>query len=234
MGDMGFLGITVEEEFGGAGLGYFEHCLVTEEISKASGSVGLSYIAHSNLCVNQIRLNGNEAQKKKYLPKLISGEHVGALAMSEPNAGSDVTSMKLRAEKKGDRYVLNGNKMWITNGPIADVIVVYAKTNPEKGHKGITTFIVEKNFKGFSIAQKLDKMGMRGSETGELVFEDCEVPAENVIGKEGSGVYVLMKGLDYERLLLSAGPVGIMQDALDITMAYVNDRKQFDQKIGDF
>jgi isovaleryl-CoA dehydrogenase len=231
---MGFLGITVEEEFGGAGLGYFEHCLVTEEISKASGSVGLSYIAHSNLCVNQIRLNGNEAQKKKYLPKLISGEHVGALAMSEPNAGSDVTSMKLRAEKKGDRYVLNGNKMWITNGPIADVIVVYAKTNPEKGHKGITTFIVEKNFKGFSIAQKLDKMGMRGSETGELVFEDCEVPAENVIGKEGSGVYVLMKGLDYERLLLSAGPVGIMQDALDITMAYVNDRKQFDQKIGDF
>jgi len=234
MGDMGFLGITVEEEFGGAGLGYYEHCLVTEEISKASGSVGLSYIAHSNLCVNQIRLNGNEAQKKKYLPKLISGEHVGALAMSEPNAGSDVTSMKLRAEKKGDRYVLNGNKMWITNGPIADVIVVYAKTNPEKGHKGITTFIVEKNFKGFSIAQKLDKMGMRGSETGELVFEDCEVPAENVIGKEGSGVYVLMKGLDYERLLLSAGPVGIMQDALDITMAYVNDRKQFDQKIGDF
>ena len=234
MGDMGFLGITVEEEFGGAGLGYYEHCLVTEEISKASGSVGLSYIAHSNLCVNQIRLNGNEVQKKKYLPKLISGEHVGALAMSEPNAGSDVTSMKLRAEKKGDRYVLNGNKMWITNGPIADVIVVYAKTNPEKGHKGITTFIVEKNFKGFSIAQKLDKMGMRGSETGELVFEDCEVPAENVIGKEGSGVYVLMKGLDYERLLLSAGPVGIMQDALDITMAYVNDRKQFDQKIGDF
>jgi len=227
MGEMGFLGITVEEEFGGAGLGYYEHCLVTEEISKASGSVGLSYIAHSNLCVNQIRLNGNEAQKKKYLPKLISGDHVGALAMSEPNSGSDVTSMQLKAEKKGDRYVLNGNKMWITNGPSADVLVVYAKTNPELGHKGITAFLIEKNFKGFSIAQKLDKLGMRGSETGELVFEDCEVPAENVLGELNKGVYVLMKGLDYERLLLSAGPVGIMQNAFDITLAYVNERKQF-------
>ncbi len=210
MGDMGFLGITVEEEYGGVGLGYYEHCLVTEEISKASGSVGLSYIAHSNLCVNQIRLNGNEAQKKKYLPKLISGDHVGALAMSEPNSGSDVTSMQLRAEKKGDRYILNGNKMWITNGPSADVLVVYAKTQPELGHKGISAFLIEKNFKGFSIAQKLDKLGMRGSETGELVFEDCEVPAENILGEVNKGVYVLMKGLDYERLILSAGPVGIM------------------------
>lgn len=234
MGDMGFLGITVEEEFGGAGLGYYEHCLVTEEISKASGSVGLSYIAHSNLCVNQIRLNGNEAQKKKYLPKLISGDHIGALAMSEPNSGSDVTSMKLRAEKKGDRYILNGNKMWITNGPCADTLVVYAKTNPELNHKGITAFIVEKGFKGFSIAQKLDKLGMRGSETGELVFEDCEVPEENVLGHLNKGVYVLMKGLDYERLLLSAGPVGIMQAAFDSTLAYVNERKQFDQNIGEF
>jgi len=225
MGDMGFLGITVEEEHGGAGLGYYEHCLVVEEISKASGSVGLSYLAHSNLCVNQIRLNGNDAQKKKYLPKLISGEHVGALAMSEPNSGSDVTSMKLRAEKKGDRYILNGSKMWITNGPIADTLVVYAKTNPELEHKGITAFIIEKGYKGFSIAQKLDKIGMRGSETGELVFEDCEVPAENVLGQVNKGVYVLMKGLDYERLILSAGPVGIMQNAFDITLAYVNDRK---------
>ena len=225
MGDMGFLGMTVEEEFGGTGLGYYEHCLVTEEISKASGSIGLSYIAHSNLCVNQIRLNGNDAQKKKYLPKLISGDHVGALAMSEPNSGSDVTSMKLRAEKKGDRYILNGSKMWITNGPSADTLVVYAKTNPEHGHKGITAFIIEKGYKGFSIAQKLDKLGMRGSETGELVFEDCEVPAENVMGEVNKGVYVLMKGLDYERLLLSAGPVGIMQNAFDITLAYVNDRK---------
>lgn len=234
MGDMGFLGMTVEEEFGGAGLGYYEHCLVTEEISKASGSVGLSYIAHSNLCVNQIRLNGNEAQKKKYLPKLISGEHAGALAMSEPNSGSDVTSMQLRAEKKGDKYILNGSKMWITNGPHADVIVVYAKTDPALGHKGISAFIVEKNFKGFSVAQKLDKFGMRGSETGELVFEDCEVPAENILGKENNGVYVLMKGLDYERLLLSAGPVGLMQSAFDITCDYVNERKQFGKKIGEF
>jgi isovaleryl-CoA dehydrogenase len=227
MGDMGFLGMTVEEEFGGAGLGYYEHCLVTEEISKASGSVGLSYIAHSNLCVNQIRLNACDALKKKYLPRLISGDHVGALAMSEPNAGSDVTSMSLRAEKKGDRFILNGSKMWITNGPSADVIVVYAKTSPELGHKGITAFIVEKGYKGFSVAQKLDKLGMRGSETGELVFEDCEVPAENVLGNINKGVYVLMKGLDYERLILSAGPVGIMQNAFDITTAYVNERKQF-------
>lgn len=234
MGDLGFLGMTVEEEYGGAGLGYYEHCLVVEEISKESGSVGLSYLAHSNLCVNQIRLNGSDAIKKKYLPKLISGEHVGALAMSEPNSGSDVTSMALRAEKKGDRYILNGTKMWITNGPCADVIVVYAKTNPELGHKGITTFLVEKNFKGFSVAQKLDKFGMRGSETGELVFDNCEVPAENIIGKENNGVYVLMKGLDYERLILSAGPVGLMQKALDITNDYVNDRKQFGKKIGDF
>ena len=231
---MGFLGITVEENYGGAGLGYFEHCLVTEEISKASGSIGLSYIAHTNLCINQIRLNGNDAQKKKYLPKLISGDHIGALAMSEPNSGSDVTSMQLRAVKKGDRYILNGSKMWITNGPSADTLVVYAKTEPEKQHRGITAFIIEKNFKGFSVAQKLDKLGMRGSETGELVFEDCEVPAENVLGEVNKGVYVLMKGLDYERLLLSAGPVGIMQNALDITMAYVNERKQFNQKIGEF
>ena len=234
MGEMGFLGMTVEEEFGGAGLGYYEHCLVTEEISKASGSVGLSYIAHSNLCVNQIRLNGNDVLKKKYLPKLISGEHIGALAMSEPNSGSDVTSMALRAEKKGDRYILNGTKMWITNGPCADTLVVYAKTSPDKAHRGITTFIIEKGYKGFSVAQKLDKLGMRGSETGELVFEDCEVPAENVLGEIDKGVYVLMKGLDYERLLLSAGPIGIMQSALDITMAYVNERKQFNQRIGDF
>eukprot|EP00347_Sterkiella_histriomuscorum_P016957 403351206 len=234
MGDLGLLGITVEEEFGGAGLGYYEHCLVVEEISKASGSVGLSYLAHSNLCVNQIRLNGSEAQKKKYLPKLISGEHVGALAMSEPNSGSDVTSMKLRAEKKGDRYILNGSKMWITNGPSADVIVVYAKTSPELGHKGISTFIIEKGFKGFSVAQKLDKFGMRGSETGELVFEDCEVPAENLVGGLNNGVYVLMKGLDYERLILSAGPVGLMQKAMDLSTSYVNERKQFGQKIGEF
>jgi isovaleryl-CoA dehydrogenase len=234
MGDMGFLGITAEEEFGGTGLGYYEHCLVMEEISKASGSVGLSYIAHSNLCVNQIRLNGNESQKKKYLPKLITGDHVGSLAMSESGSGSDVTSMKLKAEKKGDRYILNGTKMWITNGPSADVLVVYAKTNPELGHKGITTFIVEKGFKGFSVAQKLDKFGMRGSETGELVFEDCEVPAENVLGELNKGVYVLMKGLDYERLTLSAGPVGLMQHAFDISMQYSNDRKQFATRIGDF
>ena len=225
MGDQGFLGITVEEEYGGAGLGYYEHSLVTEEISKQSGSIGLSYIAHSNLCVNQIRLNGNDAQRKKYLPKLISGDHVGALAMSEPNSGSDVTSMQLKAIKKGDRYILNGSKMWITNGPCADTIVVYAKTNPELGHKGISAFIVEKDFKGFSVAQKLDKFGMRGSETGELVFEDCEVPAENLMGGENNGVYVLMKGLDYERLILSAGPVGLMQKAVDLSTQYVNERK---------
>ena len=219
MGDMGFLGLTVEEEFGGTGLGYYEHALVTEEISKASGSIGLSFIAHSNLCVNQIRLNGNDAQRKKYLPKLISGDHVGALAMSEPNSGSDVTSMKLKAVKNGDRYILNGSKMWITNGPSADVIVVYAKTEPDLNHKGITAFIVEtKGLKGFKVAQKLDKFGMRGSETGELVFEDCEIPAENVMGGVNKGVYVLMKGLDYERLILSAGPVGIMQNAFDISV----------------
>ena len=209
MGDMGILGLTASEEYGGAGLGYFEHCIVTEEISKANASVGLSYLAHSNLCVNQINLNGSEAQKQKYLPKLISGEHVGALAMSEPNSGSDVTSMQLKAEKKGDKYVLNGSKMWITNGPTADVIMVYAKTDMNAGHRGISTFIVEKGFEGFSVAQKLDKLGMRGSETGELVFEDCEVPAENMVSTEGSGVYTLMKGLDYERLILSAGALGI-------------------------
>lgn len=209
LGDMGLLGITVEEEFGGMGLGYFEHCLVTEELSKANAALGLSYIAHSNLAVNQIRLNGSKEQKEKYLPKLISGEHVGSLAMSEPNSGSDVTSMQLKAEKKGDRYVLNGSKMWITNGPSADVIVVYAKTDLKAGHKGISTFIVEKGTPGFSIAQKLDKLGMRGSETGELVFEDCEIPAENLMGQEGQGVYILMKGLDYERLILSAGALGI-------------------------
>lgn len=209
LGDMGFLGLTVEEEYGGMGLGYYEHCLVTEELSKANAAFGLSYIAHSNLCVNQIRLNASEEQKQKYLPKLCSGEHVGALAMSEPNSGSDVTSMQLKAEKKGDHYVLNGSKMWITNGPTADVLVVYAKTNPAEGHRGISTFIVEKGMKGFSIAQKLDKLGMRGSETGELVFEDCIVPAENLMGKEGKGVYVLMTGLDKERLILSAGALGI-------------------------
>lgn len=234
MGDLGLLGITVEEEFGGTGLGYFEQCLITEELSKASGSVGLSYLAHSNLCINQIRLNANDSLKKKYLPKLISGEHVGSLAMSEPNAGSDVTSMQLTAVKKGDRYILNGTKMWITNSPSADVLVVYAKTNPELGHRGITTFIIEKGFKGFSVAQKLDKFGVRGSETGELVFEDCEVPAENVVGEENNGVYVLMKGLDYERLILSAGPVGLMQHALDISIKYSNDRKQFGRSIGEF
>lgn len=231
---MGFLGMTAEEEYGGAGLGYYEHCLVTEEISKASGSVGLSYIAHSNLCVNQIRLNGTPAQKKKFLPKLCSGEHIGGLAMSEPNSGSDVTSMKLHAEKKGDRYILNGSKMWITNGPCADTVVVYAKTAPELKHKGITAFIVETKTKGFSVAQKLDKLGMRGSETGELVFEDCEVPAENILGELNRGVYVLMKGLDYERLLLSAGPVGIMQAAFDLSLQYVNERKQFGKNIGEF
>ena len=231
---MGFLGMTAEEEFGGSGLGYYEHCLVTEEISKASGSIALSYIAHSNLCINQIRLNGNQAQKKKYLPKLCSGDHVGALAMSEPGAGSDVTSMKLRAEKKGNKYILNGSKMWITNGPTADTLIIYAKTNPELGHRGITAFIVEKGYKGFSVAQKLDKFGMRGSETGELVFEDCEVPEENILGELNKGVYVLMKGLDYERLILSAGPIGLMQRCMDLSVEYANERKQFDQKIGDF
>jgi isovaleryl-CoA dehydrogenase len=234
MGDMGLLGLTVEEEYGGMGLGYYEHCIATEELSKANAALALSYIAHSNLCVNQIRLNGSEEQKRKYLPKLISGEHVGALAMSEPGSGSDVTSMKLKAEKKGDKYILNGSKMWITNGPHADVIVVYAKTDMSKGARGISAFLIEKDMPGFSVAQKLDKLGMRGSETGELVFEDCEVPAENLMGEEGKGVYVLMKGLDYERLILCAGPVGIMQASVDLSLNYVAERQQFNKKLGEF
>src|SRR4051812_13381250 len=234
MGELGVLGITVEEEYGGAGLGYLEHTVAMEEISRASASVGLSYGAHSNLCVNQIRRNGNAAQKQRYLPKLVDGTNVGALAMSEPGSGSDVVSMKLKAEKKGDRYVLNGNKMWITNGPDADVLVVYAKTDPAAGSKGITAFLVEKSFKGFSTAQKLDKLGMRGSNTCELVFRDCEVPAENVLGEVGRGVRVLMSGLDYERAVLAAGPIGIMQAALDVALPYVHERKQFDQPIGNF
>ena len=234
MGDMGVLGITVSEEYGGAGMGYLEHIVAMEEISRASASVGLSYGAHSNLCVNQINRNGNEAQKQKYLPKLISGEHVGALAMSEPGAGSDVVSMKLRADKKGDRYVLNGTKMWITNGPDADVLVVYAKTDMEAGKRGITAFLVEKTFKGFSVAQKLDKLGMRGSNTGELVFENCEIPEENVLGEVGRGVNVLMSGLDYERAVLSGGPTGIMQACMDVVIPYIHDRKQFGQSIGEF
>jgi len=233
-GDMGLLGITAEEEYGGAGMGYLEHVVAMEEISRASASVGLSYGAHSNLCVNQIRRNGNAEQKRKYLPKLISGEHVGALAMSEPNAGSDVVSMKLRAEKKGDRYVLNGTKMWITNGPDADTLVVYAKTDPAAGPKGITTFIIEKGFKGFSVAQKLDKLGMRGSNTGELVFQDCEVPEENVLGAVGKGVNVLMSGLDYERAVLAAGPLGIMRACMDVVVPYIHERVQFGQPIGAF
>jgi isovaleryl-CoA dehydrogenase len=234
IGALGLHGITVEEEFGGAGLGYLEHCLAMEEISRGSASVGLSYGAHSNLCVNQIRRNGTHEQKQRYLPKLISGEHVGGLAMSEPGAGSDVVSMKLRAEKRGDRYVLNGTKMWITNGPGGDVIVVYAKTDPDAGPRGITAFIVEKGFKGFRVAQKLDKLGMRGSNTGELVFEDCEVPAENVLGQVGKGVNVLMSGLDYERAVLAAGPLGIMQACMDIVLPYVHERRQFGQPIGEF
>ena len=234
MGELGLLGITVDEELGGAGLGYLEHCVAMEEISRASASVGLSYGAHSNLCVNQIRRNGTDAQKKKYLGNLISGEHVGALAMSEPGAGSDVVSMKTRAEKKGDRYVLNGSKMWITNGPEADTLVVYAKTDPNAGPRGITAFLIEKGMKGFSTAQKLDKLGMRGSDTCELVFEDCEVPAENVLGKIGGGVNVLMSGLDYERVVLAAGPLGIMQACLDVVLPYVHERKQFGQPIGEF
>ncbi len=234
MGALGLHGITVKEEDGGAGLGYLEHVVAIEEVSRASASVGLSYGAHSNLCVNQIARNGNAAQKAKYLPKLISGEHVGALAMSEPGAGSDVVSMKTKAIKKGDRYVLNGNKMWITNGPIAETLVVYAKTDPEAGSKGITAFLIEKGMKGFSTAQKLDKLGMRGSDTCELVFEECEVPEENVLGQVGRGVNVLMSGLDYERVVLSAGPLGIMQAALDVVMPYVHERKQFGQSIGEF
>ena len=234
LGELGLHGITVEEEYGGSGLGYLEHCVAMEEISRASASVGLSYGAHSNLCVNQIRRHGTAEQKRRYLPGLISGEHVGALAMSEPQAGSDVVSMRLRAEKKGDRYVLNGTKFWITNGPVADTLVIYGKTDPDAGARGMTAFLVEKGFKGFSVAQKLDKLGMRGSETGELVFEDCEVPAENVLGGVGKGVNVLMSGLDYERVVLAAGPLGIMQAALDLVIPYVHERKQFGAPIGSF
>jgi isovaleryl-CoA dehydrogenase len=234
MGALGLHGITVPEEEGGAGLGYLEHCIAMEEISRASGSVGLSYGAHSNLCVNQMRRWGNKDQKARYLPKLISGEHLGALAMSEPGAGSDVVSMKLKAEKKGDRYILNGSKMWITNGPSAETLIVYAKTDMNAGPKGISAFIVEKGFKGFSVAQKLDKLGMRGSETGELVFTDCEVPIENRLSDEGKGVNILMSGLDYERAVLAAGPLGLMQAAMDIVLPYVHERKQFGRAIGEF
>ena len=234
MGDLGLLGLTAEEEFGGAGMGYAEHCVAMEEVSRASASVGLSYGAHSNLCVNQIRLNGTEEQKRRYLPKLISGDHVGALAMSEAGAGSDVVSMKTRADRKGDRYVLNGSKMWITNGPEAETLVVYAKTDAAAGPKGITAFLIEKGFPGFSTAQKLDKLGMRGSDTCELVFRDCEVPAENVLGQVNGGAAVLMSGLDYERLVLAAGPLGIMQACLDVVVPYVHERKQFGQPIGGF
>src|SRR5262245_19066035 len=234
MGALGLHGITVEEEYGGSGLGYLEHCVAVEEVSRGSASVGLSYGAHSNLCVNQIRRNGTDAQKRRYLPKLISGEHVGALAMSEAGAGSDVVSMRLRADRKGDRYVLNGTKFWITNGPCADVLVVYAKTDPAAGPRGITAFLIEKGFKGFSTAQKLDKLGMRGSDTCELVFQDCEVPEENVLGDVGDGVTVLMSGLDYERVVLAAGPLGIMQACIDVVMPYVHERKQFGQPIGEF
>jgi isovaleryl-CoA dehydrogenase len=234
LGDLGVLGVTASEEYGGAGMGYLAHTLVMEEISRASASIGLSYGAHSNLCVNQISLNGSDAQKARYLPKLISGEHVGALAMSEPGAGSDVVSMKLRADKRGDRYVLNGNKMWITNGPDADTYVIYAKTDTSAGPRGITAFIVERDFPGFSRAQKLDKLGMRGSNTCELVFEDCEVPEENVLGQLNDGVRVLMSGLDYERTVLAGGAVGIMQAALDVVVPYLHERKQFGQSIGEF
>jgi isovaleryl-CoA dehydrogenase len=234
MGALGILGVTVEEEFGGAGLGYLEHCVAMEEVSRASASVGLSYGAHSNLCVNQIRRNGSVAQKRRYLPKLIAGEHVGALAMSESGAGSDVVGMKLTAVRKGDRYVLNGTKMWITNGPDADVLVVYAKTDPAAGPRGITALLIEKGFTGFSTAQKLDKLGMRGSNTCELVFQDCEVPADNVLGEVGRGVNVLMSGLDYERAVLAAGPLGIMQACLDVVVPYVHERKQFGEPIGSF
>jgi isovaleryl-CoA dehydrogenase len=234
MGALGLHGITVEEEYGGAGMGYLAHCVAMEEVSRASASVGLSYGAHSNLCVNQIRRNGNEAQKRKYLPKLISGEHVGALAMSEPGAGSDVVSMRLRADKKGDRWLLNGTKLWITNGHYADTLVVYAKTRPNAGPRGITAFLIEKEFRGFRPAQKLDKLGMRGSPTSELVFEECEVPDENVLGTEGLGVQVLMSGLDYERAVLAAGPLGIMRACLDLVVPYIHDRKQFGQPIGEF
>ncbi|MEC9454448.1 MAG: isovaleryl-CoA dehydrogenase [Pseudomonadota bacterium] len=234
LGELGLLGITVEEELGGSGLGYLEHAVAMEEISRASASVGLSYGAHSNLCVNQIRRNGNDAQKQKYLPKLISGENVGALAMSEPGAGSDVIGMTTRAEKKDGRYVLNGSKMWITNGPDSEVLVVYAKTDPEAGSRGITAFLIEKGMAGFSTAQKLDKLGMRGSNTCELVFEDCEVPEENILGGLNKGVNVLMSGLDYERAVLAAGPLGIMQACMDVVLPYVHERKQFGKPIGEF
>ncbi len=234
MGELGVLGITVEEDYGGAGMGYLEHVVAVEEISRASASVGLSYGAHSNLCVNQISRNGSDEQRRRYLPKLVSGEHVGALAMSETGAGSDVVSMRTRAEKKGDRYILNGAKMWITNGPDADTLVVYAKTNPDADSRGITAFLIEKGFTGFSTAQKLDKLGMRGSNTCELVFEDCEVPAENVLGRIDGGVEILMSGLDYERAVLSGGPIGIMQACLDEVVPYVHEREQFGQAIGEF
>ena len=234
MGDLGILGITVDEKYGGANMGYLEHCIVVEEISRASASVGLSYGAHSNLCVNQISRNGNDVQKDKYLQKLITGEHVGALAMSEPNAGSDVVSMKLQAVKKGDRYILNGTKMWITNGPDADTLVVYAKTDPSAGSRGITAFLIEKGIKGYSTTQKLDKLGMRGSNTCELVFINCEVPEENVLGGVGRGVNVLMSGLDYERSVLAAGPIGIMQACMDVVVPFIHDRKQFGEPIGSF
>ncbi len=234
MGELGVLGITVAEEYGGAGMGYLEHVIAMEEISRASASVGLAYGAHSNLCVNQIYRNGSPDQKRQYLPRLISGEHVGALAMSETGAGSDVVGMRLRADKKADRYILNGNKMWITNGPEADVLVVYAKTDPEAGPKGITAFLVEKGFKGFSTAQKLDKLGMRGCSTCELVFENCEVPEENVLGEVNKGVKVLMSGLDYERAVLAGGPLGIMAACMDVVIPYIHERKQFGQPIGEF
>lgn len=234
LGDMGLLGITVSEQFGGTGMGYLEHVVAMEEISRASASVGLSYGAHSNLAVNQIFRNGSDEQKHKYLPKLINGEHVGALAMTEPNSGSDVVSMRLDAVAEDDHFVLNGNKMWITNGPDADILVVYAKTDPRAGTRGITAFLIEREFEGFSTAQKLDKLGMRGSNTGELIFRDCRVPTENVLGQIGGGVRVLMSGLDYERVVLAGGPIGIMQACLDVVVPYVHERKQFGKQIGEF
>jgi len=234
LGDMGLLGITVEEDYGGAGLGYLAHVVAMEEISRASASVGLSYGAHSNLCVNQIRRNGSDAQKRRYLPKLVSGEHVGALAMSEAGSGSDVVSMRLRAQRRDDAFVLNGTKMWITNGPDANTLVVYAKTDPQAGARGITAFIVERGMPGFTTAQKLDKLGMRGSNTCELVFQDCEIPAENVLGEVNGGSRVLMKGLDTERCVLSGGPIGIMQAAMDVVLPYIHERKQFGEPIGTF
>ena len=234
MGELGLHGITVEEEYGGSGLGYLEHCIAMEEISRASASVGLSYGAHSNLCVNQIRRNGTVDQKKRYLPKLISGDHVGSLAMSESGAGSDVVGMRTKAEKKGDQYILNGSKMWITNGPVSNTFVIYAKTEPDSGSRGITAFLVEKGFKGFSVAQKLDKLGMRGSDTCELIFEDCEVPEENILGELNKGVNVLMSGLDYERAVLAAGPLGIMQSCMDVVVPYVHEREQFGPPRGTF